>query len=467
MNNMKYLQSVIFFFCILFCCPLLFAQDEFVQFTLYDQVQMSADSNQLAFRCILFDESHPEKITTNIMLKDKSSKQLLCLNPRPDRFIISSDKKHLLFSSIYGLYLIDLNEPGRLWQLLFRDFSSDWTINNFGFVNNHSSIFIDMLTMDGSNKRELYKISLKKKSASSVNFGSLTHIDSNKNINLFNLSGDGTDNRQIKEINIKDKVVKFISESKKKKKGIEYNLVFSSLKKTSLNKKLIRNCRPRLLSINPDSNNVIISVFEQDKHNTYRFSLISQKLTHLFSKRYYSVSWLNNSSYICLEENGLYLRNIDLTLNKKLDLWELPEFCKKVELNPLRYELQVGFVSNLREAEKAVSVLKQKGYNARKVYFKSQKQKGFRIRVGEFTTKEGAKKTGKKLIKEGYQFWIDQISDLYGYYNSPKEDIIHSDIIIQYKYENYLRCRILDKKSIIIDEMNNIPNRTKWNLEKK
>ena len=76
------------------------AQDQFVQFTYYDQLTWSENGNQLAFRCVLLDEARPENLKANVLLKDLNVNRLLCLDRQPERFIISGDKKQLLFSSI-------------------------------------------------------------------------------------------------------------------------------------------------------------------------------------------------------------------------------------------------------------------------------------------------------------------------------------------------------------------------------
>jgi hypothetical protein len=65
----------------------IFAQEQFVQFTYYNQLTWSEDGNQLAFRCILLDESNPEHLKSNILVKDLLNDQLICLNPQPERFI--------------------------------------------------------------------------------------------------------------------------------------------------------------------------------------------------------------------------------------------------------------------------------------------------------------------------------------------------------------------------------------------
>jgi len=104
-------------------------------------------------------------------------------------------------------------------------------------------------------------------------------------------------------------------------------------------------------------------------------------------------------------------------------------------------------------------------------YFKNRSNEGYRIRVGPFQTRQQAQAMGEQLKQKGYDYWIDTISDYYDYFNSirfeERKSFENKTAIVQYKFDNYLRSRIVlkipnEKEKIVVDEMNNIPGRMLW-----
>ncbi|UCH89263.1 MAG: SPOR domain-containing protein, partial [Thermoplasmata archaeon] len=230
-------------------------------------------------------------------------------------------------------------------------------------------------------------------------------------------------------------------------------------------------CRPRLLSVNPDSTEIIVSVFKQSAHNTYRLPFSSKTLITIENKRYFSVSWLDVNRYICITEDGLFLRNNDLSMNERINNWHSPGWCQQISLDLPKYELQIGFESEKSRAEQLIAQLQKSGFQARMKYFKDSTKQGYRIRVGGFSTREQAQLIGEELKKKGFNFWIDKLTDSYDFFNSLRPDeqqsIGSKTAIVQYRMDGYLRSRIVvvepnNKRRIVVDEMNNIPGRALW-----
>ncbi len=460
----------LFFFLVLIE-TMVFAQEQFVQFTYYDQLTWSEDGNQLAFRCILLDESKPEQLKTNILVKDTNEDRLSCLNPQPERFIISQDQKYLLFSSSYGLYLVSLKEKNRAVQVYFRNPAGTWYFQDFGFLEDGTKFYMDRYDYATMKTiQESYQIQSSKFSTQFIGWPETKKINNKFRMSRFDLPVDEMKGMLQTVIKIKNIIIEFLSHPDSEDPG-NFKLVYKPSRKNTFHAVLIERCRPRLLSVNPDSTEIIISVFTQGLHKTYLLPFRSKKLIPIENKRYFSVSWLDDKRYICLTEDGLFLRNIDLSLNEKIDVWQFPGWCQKINLDLPKYELQVGFEPEKSQAEQLVSQLQKSGFQARMKYFKDQSKEGYRIRIGGFSTREEAQSTGEKLKNAGFKFWIDKLTDSYEFFNSmrPNEQKSYGDktAIIQYRMNNYLRSRILlrmsnKKEKIVVDEMNNIPERATW-----
>jgi hypothetical protein len=447
------------------------SQEQFVQFTYYDQLTWSEDGNQLAFRCILLDESNPDLLKTNILLKDLNEDQLICLNPQPERFVISQDREYLLFSSSYGLYLVSLEEKSRAIQIYFRNPAANWFFQNFGFVKDQSKIFIDRYDYVTMNTiHENYQIQSPKFSFPFINWVEMKKIDIKSQAPRFDLPVDEMIANRQPRIRIKDMLIEFLPQPDSEDPG-NFKLIYQPSRKDPFHAMLIDRCRPRLLSVNPDSTEIIVSVFMQGAHKTYRLPFSSKKLIPIENKRYFSVSWLGVNRYICITEEGMFFRSIDLSKNEKIDRWQFPEWCRGINLDLPKYELQVGFEPEKNQAEQWIIQLQKSGFQARMKYFKDQFKAGYRIRVGAFQTRQQAQSMGKELKQKGYDYWIDTISDYYDYFNSirfeERKSFENKTAIVQYKFGKYLRSRIVlkilnEKEKIVVDEMNNIPGRMLW-----
>ncbi|MCI0493422.1 SPOR domain-containing protein [candidate division KSB1 bacterium] len=456
---------------ILLIVSLGFSQEQFIQFTCFDQLAWSDDGNQLAFRCVLLDESNPEQIRTNLLVKNLKSDRLACLDPQPERFIISRDQKYFLFSSSYGLYLVSLEENNRAVQLYFRNPAATWFFQDFGFLKDGSTIYIDRYeSATMKTVQESFRIPSPGFSSQFIDWFALKKIRNKSRSSRFDLPIDEMKEKLQTAIQIKDIRIEFLSQPDADDPG-NFKLVYQPSRKSAVHSVLMERCRPRFLSVNPDSTEIIASVFQQGEHQTFRFPISSRQLIAIEKKRYFSISWLDAKQYICLTEDGLFLRNLDLSVNRKIDQWQIPEWCKGVNLDLPKYELQVGFEPEKHRAEQLISKLQKSGFHARMKYFKDQSKAGYRIRVGGFLTREQAQMTGEQLKKKGFEFWIDKVTDAYDFFNSMRseEQKLYGDkiAIVEYRMDNYVRSRIVlkmpnKKEQVLVDEMNNIPVREKW-----
>ena len=368
MKKKPHIVLLVFLFSFAAAYPIL-SQDDFVQFTRYDQLNWSPDGSQLAFRCLLLDEANPDKISANILLKSLSTDQLICLNPQPERFVISKDKKFLLFSSVYGLYLLSIEPESKAGQILFRNPAASWFFKDFGFYENKNIIYVESIDYSsGQITKENYQIDPANISRSIIGNIKLKKITEKIIAGPFNQQVDEFVHKNNYSIKLKNYSIQF-----NKNNTNNYELVLKTKNPVS-SKSLIDNCRPRLLSINPDSSKLIISLFQDKGNLTYLFETHSKKLTLIKNQRYFSVSWLDNSRYICINENGLFLRKINLPGDFQLNNWLLPEWCQNINL---------GFpkIDNLFDFYNSESTSEIKSYNGKTVRTIYKKENYLRCKI--------------------------------------------------------------------------------------
>lgn len=462
-------KNILFSILLLAHVSFLFAQSDFVLSTRYDNLTWSPDGKEIAFRCVLLDESNPNKITSNLLLKNLLTDQLICLNPQPEQFVVSQHKKRLLFSSAYGLYLKTLDSKSVTIQVLFRDPTVSWIFKSFGFYNKDHQIFVEKFDyLSNETVREFFSIAPFDSLSDFVTVGALIKIEKKLTDANFSLPTDGFSSEPVREIKLNDRQLRFV-EQPGENRG-QFNFVFLGEKKDQ-SRLLLKSCRPRLLSANSDKSKIIVSVFAENKHSTYLFDAVTAKLSLMENKRYFSVVWLTNQQFCFLTEDGLFFRDFDRKIEQKLDNWNLPTWCQNIRLEQPRFELQIGFVETEIEADAQINELFRLGFIARKMPYKNKEKSGFRIRVGGYGSKADAKAAGEKLRSQNYSYWIDKITDQFDFYNSqpaPEARQFDDKIVqIEYKKDLFLRSRIVllknDKvQTVIVGEMNNIPSRRNW-----
>ncbi len=445
------------------------AQHEFVQFTYYDQLTWSPDGQQLAFRCILLDESQPERLRINVLVKDLARDRLFCLDPQPEHFVVAQNKKQLLFSSSYGLYLMSLDPPSAPVQIYFRDPTTPWYFQEFGFLKKNSGIYVDRYE-PATDKvvRHYFRLPAVRAAAATFDWAEATPVSKIRGA-AFNLPQDGPNVEPTARVKLKQAAIQFVAKSQPG----SYDLVFQpSGIRAQAATVLLKDVRPRLLSANPRQTDVILSVFAATGHKTFHFATQSGQLAPIDSSRYYTLAWLDDQRYLCVTDQGLILRSIDRSLDQKLNNWPLPTWCQSISLALPQYELQVGFEPDRPSAEKISSQLAKMGYFARLKYHQAQNKAGYRIRVGGFFTRSEAQQFAIRLKRQGFNYWIVPIDDWYDFFNASRASERRSfndsaEAMIEYKFDRYLRSRIVLKAPnkpdrVIVDEMNNIPGRGKW-----
>ncbi|MDZ7400112.1 MAG: SPOR domain-containing protein [candidate division KSB1 bacterium] len=445
------------------------AQDEFVQFTYYDQLTWSPDGKQLAFRCILLDESQPERFKIHILVKDLALDRLVCLNPQPEQLVVAQDKKQLIFSSSFGLYLMSLKPLSPPVQIYFRDPTSKWYFQEFGFLKKDNGIYIDRFE-PGTGQTMRHYFSLPTGQIAAAGSSWVEPIAKERiRSSTFNLREAAMSTSEPRAMKLKKATLQFVSRAEPG--GYDLVLQPSGLRAQAATV-LLKNVRPRLLSTNPRQSDAILSVLSSTGNLTFHYAMSSGKFSAIDSSRYYALAWLDEDRYLCITDQGLMLRSLDRSLDQKLNDWPMPSWCHSISLALPQYELQVGFEPDRPAAEKIAARLAKLGYFARIKYFQDEKKSGYRIRLGGFSTKIEAQQFASQLKRHGFKYWIVPIDDWYDYFNAEhagehRRYDESTEAIIEYKFDRYLRSRIVLKRPgqparVIVDEMNNIPDRGNW-----
>ena len=209
----------------LLCTLPIFSQDDFVLFTHYDQLTWSPKGDHIAFCCLLLDESNPDNILVNNLIKNLKTNRLTCLNPKPERFVISKDKKYLLFSGVYGLYILSIDPEPRIAQLIFREPTASWFFKDFGFSKQSGEIYVERFDyLANQANKENYFIDLTELARPIDINQTIKKLNKVKKSKHFNLPVDGFFNKTRDRIRVRSYSLSF-----KKNKTKDFELVLKNL----------------------------------------------------------------------------------------------------------------------------------------------------------------------------------------------------------------------------------------------
>lgn len=99
----------------------------FASFCQFDKITWSPDGQKIAFERH-YVSTGGVNIYCDTLIADLSTRKITCVTPEVHKFILSTDRKRMLFSSTYGLYLMELEPMNEPEQILFM--TDDPTMNS-------------------------------------------------------------------------------------------------------------------------------------------------------------------------------------------------------------------------------------------------------------------------------------------------------------------------------------------------
>ncbi|NOZ61263.1 MAG: hypothetical protein GXO74_06240 [Calditrichaeota bacterium] len=436
-------MRILFAVFALFCqFSALLAQADFALFTRYDQLRVSPSRDSLAFRCVILDEAQPESPQLRVLLFTRKNDQPVCLNPQPERFVVSEDAKYLLFSAPTGLYLMTLNAIPRVGQVAFRQIGSQWEFEKFGFLLSGKRIFFKIKggkNSDGSYyfrkpelagpARPVFWLNLKKENK--------PHPGAAFQLPLFEIGkySNISNGRQRSFFG-------FVRDSLSQFPG-DYFLI---LKEKNSERILLSDCRPRLLAPNADSSQILVSVFHKNKNKNYLFERGTQKLILFSDKLIVSVSWLGRDKFIYLTESGLFLHSVSGGKTTRLSDWRFPNWYS-IDLQIPKYKIEIKVDGKKFDEKAFFNALHKLGFSDKLISEQNQTKTIRNFHLGGFVSQSEALSAGEKLRHFGYNFHIERIHDIYNFFSNPggeeQQPFDDGYAKIQYRKKQFRESRII------------------------
>lgn len=323
------------------------SQESTLRFCRFDNLNASPDGGKLAFDCYYFEENALEKPLHLVIQVDFSSKQMVCLNPPPNRFVVSTDKKYVLFSSMIGLYLFPLAQPENCVQLKFLNPAADLIIRDMGFAEMGATIYWTMADRWGENSQEHY-LKIPKFADTNPKEIQQTELENlpKAEFEKYNLKADGPETSRLRQIKLNQNVeLSFQNEP-----GQRMDLLSAFMKnvKTGTQERLLTNFRVRLVSQNPKKNGILFSTWDEKNQGQTWFVNDAQQFSSLAPRDFRFVSWLSNQEFIGLANQSLY-KVLTSGEPEKLNQWPYPTWYRPVQNSAytVNHEVRLGRTGKL------------------------------------------------------------------------------------------------------------------------
>ncbi|MCI0515815.1 hypothetical protein L0128_21585 [candidate division KSB1 bacterium] len=310
----------------LFVLPL-YSQQDITRYCRYNNLQWAPNGEQFAFQCYYFEEGQTVLPPAQVFLKDFKSQSLLSLNPQPQRLVLSPNKRQVLFSSLYGLYLMDLQKPERCGQLLFHNPAGDELISDFGFWGSAFLIYLKRQDLWGEKStEEWWQVDSTKFKTQTGRHWLIGRKIPRKSGRLAVSGVAGPNTARQNQFTVARFKFRY---QFKARTGTEADLMdlFKINLKTGKAVKLLEKIRPRLVSISPDSSRCLISVWQApNQERTWINPLTSDQLTLAGNWGVKFLGWLSAHRWIGITSNGLVQYDLQNKTSARLDAWSLPNW---------------------------------------------------------------------------------------------------------------------------------------------
>ncbi|MBN2089829.1 hypothetical protein JW964_09450 [candidate division KSB1 bacterium] len=307
---------------------LIFAQEEAIRYCRFNNLAWLPDGQNLTFECYYIEEGLDKIAPPAILMKNIQTEKIVHLNPVIERFAISADKKYLIFSSRFGLFIMEIARPENCSQIHFLNPSENKYLKSVGFFEVAKGIGLYWKMVDSWG--EEIEVQLKQINTFPTRFDSMIYW---------------MNAQQFKSKDYKDATLPVIDPASARIvnhpcRKMNTNFVFKPVgSKTPdlLNlfhsdwnskneKKLLEKIRPRLFSYSPDSLRMIVS-FWQEKGGeiTHCYDIKTRKMQKISNEACKFLSWINNTEFIGLMQSGLYKINLNQIKLRKISQWIVPD----------------------------------------------------------------------------------------------------------------------------------------------
>lgn len=342
-------QWLIFFLSIL--TSSIFAQDDVLRYCRFKNLAWTPDGQNLIFESYYIEEGTDKIDPPAIFMKNIQTEKIVHQNPVLERFAISADKKYLIFSSRFGIFVMQLLRPENCGQIVFLNPAENKFLKSIGFfdVSKGIGVYWKMVDSWGEDvETRLHQIKA-------------FPIRSDSMIYWMN-------SQQVKKKRYKDTTAPVIDPGSARVKSypclmMKTNLIFKPISSKTPDlldliqndwnirkeKKILEKIRPRLFSYSPDSSQAIVSYWqEKSGEMTQLYHIKTQKIQRIFNEAFKFISWVNNTELIGLTQSGLYKFNLNQLKSQKLDGWKIPATYKTSKI------IGVPTVAHLNSTDKKV-----------------------------------------------------------------------------------------------------------------
>lgn len=284
---------------LLFRITLIMGQSQPVQHCYFSDISFSADNSRLFFQSVYCEEGEPLTTEPAWLALDLSTFSLQHVNPHPTRFVLSPDKSRVLFSSRYGLFQMKIKKPYNLQQLVFWNPAQGTYLNQFGFLADNSGI--GWTTVSATGLRHVHTLPWSKTGKGIVLKKTIKLLKLHKSI----VQGPETISKW-KQFSKLNTMVPIRLQQLPGKSAHQDRLEIPFL--GPLNPQiLLNNIRPRLLSLNPDSSLLFISILDSSyQDRSFIFDIQTGKKLEQFDMGFNFMCWLGENQFIGLCKTGLF-----------------------------------------------------------------------------------------------------------------------------------------------------------------
>ena len=295
----------------------LHAQDETARYCEFTNLQLSPDSTALIFNIDYFEEGESQSTTPIFLGKKLTTGKITCFNPQPLRFSISGNKRYLLFSALYGIFIQELTDSSQCRQLTFFDPTSDEYLREMGFFAADSGVFWITENYDGEIISQIF-FRIQKDSSTGQSATKFLKIPIQNTWKKSSLPVADPNSGQKSEFKLANQRLRYLITPRT---GADYDLSDIAFQKSvsSPQKIILSKIRPWLISICPAEKWILFSGWQKV---TGEFSWLNlagtDSLRKIDAGSFKFVSWIDSSAFFGLNKAGLIQYSTDSLAAKSL-----------------------------------------------------------------------------------------------------------------------------------------------------